>query len=92
MKRIIIFIGLKTAEISALGLFVFGLAYIGHFGWLDFGSGRWRLDTWMGFWQAFAEGLLWLIIFTGSIGVFALLVLVFKANWKWSKKLTKKGE
>ncbi len=100
MKRILIFIGLKLAELLALGGIVVGLAWVGHylehsFNLSDRSLAIWRTETVLGSWGDLGLN----IVTTANVFVLLLvpltilgLVLIglfglFLANWKWAGKL-----
>ena len=80
MKRILVFLGLKVAEIG------------GAFGVFALASYRVRiLEPEMNYWLAGFIGTLFLIAVLGIILVTSVLgyALVLK-NWKWAKRITDK--
>lgn len=85
MKKVLIFIGLKIAEISAI---VFIPYFIGVF---DKNTVQWlHRPEWQGgsFFYTWFNGLGYILyLAAGSCGI-ALIGLVIVGNWKWAKKIS----
>ena len=85
MKRIIIFIGLKIAELSILVFIPFGLGMVAHKYNLAFSEASTNL---LGIWfTGFANIVFFAIM---PLGILIVLGLIISLNWDWAGKLSKR--
>jgi hypothetical protein len=93
MKRVLVFIGLKIAECSAVVLGVLGLHELG--AWYD--QTYWPTIAYRATWyERVGNGFVvllmgWLLVLGGALLLLGLVCLI-RVNWRWAKKLTSTKE
>ena len=88
MKTLIIFIGLKISEIAGLSIIAYLIALMGKWAhYWKYDDGLYRLDTMLGFTEAFFFGLGVLVFFALVLIVVGALCVIIYKNWKWAKRL-----
>ncbi len=97
MKRIVIFIGLKLAELSVLGSVIVGLSLLGQWikcNYYNYYEARQSFESWAAFGENFIEGIVSIFLIVLVLVLFGAIIYgtiyLVKKNWKWSKKLARK--
>ena len=89
MKTVLIFIGLKITEVSALIFvpYLFGRLYV----FFEYCPVR-QLEGLLGFWLMGFVLVMFLFLMGGIVFITlpAIFKAIFKANWEWAKTLKKK--
>ena len=82
MKRVLVFLGLKVAEVGAFIFIPYWIAKLGE----KFGLNYPFADTLFDYWSI---GFLMIIV---PVGVIMVLLLVVLENWNWAGKITRRNK
>ena len=88
MKRILVFIGLKVAEIGGV---VFVPYWVGKL--VIYIYNKVSPDNWIGMrscLEVYGTGFFSILIFIGICSMIAVFCLIIGQNWEWASKITKR--